>query len=103
MNLSRLGTCDDGVNTGYGFFASDYLAATGDTEGVYTTTEGEVRFKCWQEKWWVSPACRNAPQNCSTLTTGWPGWGMGHLVQAVAFHNMPIALGVALPGQSSVD
>ncbi|CAK9079698.1 unnamed protein product [Durusdinium trenchii] len=99
VNLSRLGTCDDGVNTGYGFFASDYLAATGDTEGVYTTTEGEVRFKCWQEKWWVSPACRNAPQNCSTLTTGWPGWGMGHLVQAVAFHNMPIALGVALPGE----
>ncbi|CAK9106505.1 40S ribosomal protein S6 [Durusdinium trenchii] len=41
VNLSRLGTCDDGVNTGYGFFASDYLAATGDTEGVYTTTEGE--------------------------------------------------------------
>ena len=94
VNLSRVASCDDSVNAAYGFFAADYLASTGDTEGVYISDAGEVRFKCWEGKWFVGPACRRSPQHCATLTTGWPGWGMGHLCQAVTFHNMPIALGV---------
>eukprot|EP00438_Fugacium_kawagutii_P023727 Skav228054 [mRNA] locus=scaffold1188:261531:273422:+ [translate_table: standard] len=95
VNMSRLGTCDDGVSKTYRFFAPEYLEATGDTEGIYVDESG-IKFKCWKEKWWLPPACRDLPANCSTLITHWPGWGMGLLTQWVSFHNMPIAIGIAV-------
>lgn len=95
VNMSRLGTCDDGVSKNYRFFAPEYLEATGDTEGIYVDESG-IKFKCWKEKWWLPPACRDVPGNCSTLITHWPGWGMGLLTQWVSFHNMPVAIGIAV-------
>ena len=94
VDLSRLGTCTDGVSKSYEFFAGEHFEATGDTEGIYVE-DGIVKYKCWKDKWWVSPACRNMPENCSTLITHWPGYGMGLLTQLTLFHNMPVAIATA--------
>ncbi|CAK9043774.1 unnamed protein product [Durusdinium trenchii] len=102
VNLSRLATCDEGVNNRYIFFASEYVEATGDTDAVYLGGE-RVKYKCWEDKWWISPACRSTPQNCSTLITRFPGWGFGLMTQWVAFHNMPVAIGTAAPGDDAAQ
>ena len=94
VNLSRLSTCDEGVNSRYPFFAGEYYDATGDSEGVHYVDD-RMKYKCWEDKWWISPACRSSPQNCSTLITRFPGWGFGLLSQWIAFHNMPVAIGAA--------
>ena len=90
VDLSRLGSCT-GVSETYDFVAGEHFEATGDSEGVYVE-DGIVKYKCWKDKWWVSPACRNMPENCSTLITRWPGFGFGLLTQWTLFHNMPVAI-----------
>lgn len=90
VDLSRLGPCT-GVSETYDFVAGEHFEATGDSEGVYVE-DGIVKYKCWKDKWWVSPACRNMPENCSTLITRWPGFGFGLLTQWTLFHNMPVAI-----------
>ncbi|CAJ1362422.1 unnamed protein product [Effrenium voratum] len=91
VDINRLVSCADGVMTSYPDSARHYLAATGDSAGVKQTVNGEVVLNCYQDKWFVSPACRNDPQNCATLLTSRDGWGMSSMIQQAFFHNMPIA------------
>eukprot|EP00439_Symbiodinium_sp_Y106_P079824 s30_g18.t1 len=56
-------------------------------------------LKCYQGKWFASPACRAQPENCTALITGGDGWGTLHLTQQISFHSMPAAIATAVSGQ----
>ena len=95
VNISRLQTCAESVNNFYGYLGSEYLNKTGDSGGV-TVANGTVSLKCWQEKWWVAPACRSDPENCIPVMTGGTGYGLWLVLQQAFWHNMPLAFGVGL-------
>lgn len=95
IDLSRLQTCADSVMKTYPEIAETYLAATGDSAGV-KTVNGKVVLNCWQDKWWVAPACRSTPGSCTPCTTAQAGWGLIPMVQQATFHNMPVAFATAI-------
>ena len=57
-------------------------------------------FKCYQDKWWAPPACRAQPSTCLSSVTGGTGWGITEMVQQVSFHNIPVAIAVAVNSAS---
>ncbi|CAK8985487.1 40S ribosomal protein S6 [Durusdinium trenchii] len=90
VNMSKLLTCAESNPPG----AQNYIQATGDADGV-ETRNGVIVYKCWQEKWWVAPACRNNPSSCIAVIT-LRGWGNREISQQAFFHNMPLAIASAL-------
>ncbi|CAJ1351250.1 unnamed protein product [Effrenium voratum] len=94
VNMSRLQTCDEAVNTHYDYVGEQYLNVTGDAGGV-KTVNGTLLLQCWQEKWWLAPACRSDPERCVPVITGGNGWGIFLLVQQAFWHNLPLALATA--------
>ena len=92
VNLSRLQTCDESVNTYYEYLGEEYLNRTGDSGGVkVNSSTGKVLLKCWQEKWWLSPSCRGNPDQCVSVITGGTGYGLFLLLQQAFWHHMPLA------------
>ncbi|CAK9097054.1 unnamed protein product [Durusdinium trenchii] len=92
VNFTNLRTCDGWTNDPLG--AQQYLEATGDADGV-VQEDGKTKYKCWENKWWLPPACRASPWNCMSLITGGTGWGLAELTQQISSHNMPMAFAVA--------
>ncbi|CAK8985491.1 unnamed protein product [Durusdinium trenchii] len=90
VNMSKLLTCAEANPPG----AQNYIEATGDADGV-ETRNGAIVYKCWQEKWWVAPACRNNPSSCIAVIT-LRGWGNREISQQAFFHHMPLAIASAL-------
>eukprot|EP00438_Fugacium_kawagutii_P018682 Skav217887 [mRNA] locus=scaffold67:171805:172744:+ [translate_table: standard] len=85
VNLSLLEECAAVLDLNLPYSAGNYLAATGDTDGV-EDRNGLKAFKCWQGtpelhlalrgKWWAAPACRsNVPGSCVVSLTSGIGWG----------------------------
>ena len=56
---------------------------------------GQPQLKCYQDKWWLAPACRSNPNRCIAVVTGGNGWGLNYIAQQAYFHNMPLALATA--------
>lgn len=92
VNMSRLQTCDESVNSYYGYLGAEYLNRTGDWGGVKIENgTGTVLLKCWEEKWWLSPVCRSNPDDCMPVITGGTGYGLWLMLQQAFWHNMPLA------------
>eukprot|EP00434_Breviolum_minutum_P008465 symbB.v1.2.007468.t2/scaffold455.1/size335105/16 len=91
IDLLQLKTCAESVMVGYKEIATMYLAATADADGV-ETVNGEL------DKWWVAPACRSNPGDCTPCTSAEVGWGMIPMIQQATFHNMAVAFGTAING-----
>ena len=94
IDLNRLQPCATSVMVAFEEIAEQYVTATGDTAGV-KTVNGAVVLDCWQDKWWVAPACRSNPNDCTPCTTAENGWGMFVMIQQASFHNMPVAFATA--------
>ncbi|CAK9050882.1 40S ribosomal protein S6, partial [Durusdinium trenchii] len=96
VDLNDLATCADGVDLGYPLTAEIYLAITGDSLGVRTDpASGRIMMNCWQEKWFLSAACRDVPSSCIAVVTAGQGWGIREMSQQAFFHNMPLAFATA--------
>jgi len=94
VSLDRLLTCAESVMTINPQIAEHHLAATGDTNGV-KMENGKTVLDCWQDKWWVAPACRANPNGCIPTITAKEGWGLNIMIQQATFHNMPLAFASA--------
>ncbi|CAE8647701.1 unnamed protein product [Polarella glacialis] len=75
--------------------ANMYVDATGDYDGVINAS-GQLKLKCWNDVWWLSPACRNTPESCIPVVSTGDAWGFGQIIQQISFHNMPMAFGTAI-------
>ncbi|CAE7557262.1 unnamed protein product [Symbiodinium natans] len=77
---------------------SAYARWTGDVEGVEVIANGD-KFdyigKCFDDKWWVSPACRGDPRTCIPVITAGTGWKAQALMHWSTVYGMPTAIGVA--------
>ncbi|CAE8711814.1 unnamed protein product [Polarella glacialis] len=94
IDLSLMKKC----NTGRMSFSEDaniYVRATGDYEGVVNVS-GKLKLKCWNDVWWLSPACRNTPESCIPVVSGGDAWALGEMIQQMSFYNMPMAFGTAI-------
>ena len=40
---------------------------------------GKKVMKCWQQKWWAAPACRQNVSECAVVITSGPGWGLRYM------------------------
>ncbi|CAE8690050.1 unnamed protein product [Polarella glacialis] len=93
IDLSLMKKC----STGRMSFSQDadiYVKATGDVGGVVNVS-GQLKLKCWNDVWWLSPACRNTPQSCIPVVSGGDSWALGEMIQQMSFYNMPLAFGTA--------
>ncbi|CAK9058310.1 unnamed protein product [Durusdinium trenchii] len=95
VNMTKLLTCAEAVNTAYPFLGQQYLEATADEGGVEYQDDRPL-LKCWKGKWWAAPSCRHNVSYCGAVVTGGLGWGMVELVQQASFHNMPLAFATAI-------
>eukprot|EP00933_Yihiella_yeosuensis_P025609 TRINITY_DN19858_c0_g1_i1.p1 TRINITY_DN19858_c0_g1~~TRINITY_DN19858_c0_g1_i1.p1 ORF type:complete len:126 (-),score=16.03 TRINITY_DN19858_c0_g1_i1:1247-1624(-) len=85
-------------------FASTYVKATGDVGGATSAPDGSQTSKCWYDKWWFSPSCRNGSANdCIPLISAGDGWGLGFSTQQATVHFMPVAIAVGLDVMDSVN
>ncbi|CAE8652094.1 unnamed protein product [Polarella glacialis] len=94
IDLSLMKKC----STGRMSFSQDadiYVRATGDYAGVMNVS-GQLKLKCWNDVWWLSPACRNTPQSCIPVVSGGDAWALGEMIQQMSFYNMPMAFGTAI-------
>eukprot|EP00434_Breviolum_minutum_P025478 symbB.v1.2.022512.t1/scaffold2002.1/size92861/6 len=92
VNTSRVHPCN-ATNLMDSAEMQFYLDATGDWDGV--TREGsKVVGKCWQQHFWVPPACRSDISRCFVFFTGGSGWQMNEMMQKGTIHNMPMAVAV---------
>ncbi|CAE8712889.1 unnamed protein product [Polarella glacialis] len=75
--------------------ANMYVHATGDYDSVINAS-GQLKLKCWNDVWWLSPAFRNTPESCIPVVSTGDAWGSEQLIQQISFHNMPMAFGTAI-------
>eukprot|EP00435_Cladocopium_sp_Y103_P053681 s245_g17.t1 len=71
----------------------NYVAITGDTEGVDSAGVGH----CYANHWWLAPGvCRTTPEvHCVPWITGGTGWHLGQSMQKATMWQIPMAIGVA--------
>ena len=92
VNTSRLHPCN-ATNLMDSAQMQIYVDATGDWDGV--AREGsKVYGKCWQQHFWVPPACRSDISRCFVFFTGGSGWSITEFMQKGTIHNMPMAVAV---------
>jgi len=72
----------------------NYLSITGDTAGVVVSGAG-VTGQCFQDYFWLAPACRQQASSCFLWFTGGTGWGMYEMLVKATSYNMPLATAVA--------
>eukprot|EP00931_Biecheleriopsis_adriatica_P048860 TRINITY_DN28232_c0_g1_i1.p1 TRINITY_DN28232_c0_g1~~TRINITY_DN28232_c0_g1_i1.p1 ORF type:complete len:1136 (+),score=142.84 TRINITY_DN28232_c0_g1_i1:23-3409(+) len=73
----------------------NYLKFTGDSDGIDIALDGTYSARCWNQSWWLSPACRAYPEKCIPLVTGGNGWMIYAMMQTSAAWNLPWALATA--------
>mmetsp|Transcript_7930 Transcript_7930/g.17576 ORF Transcript_7930/g.17576 Transcript_7930/m.17576 type:complete len:1446 (+) Transcript_7930:112-4449(+) len=74
----------------------NYLFHTGDEEGIVRDSEGNVlEGACWNDSWWVAPACRHNLSQCVPSISANSGWGFWDIMQKATVFNMPIAIAAA--------
>ncbi|CAE8615626.1 unnamed protein product [Polarella glacialis] len=93
IDLSLMKKCSTG-RMSFSEDANIYVRATGDYDGVVNVS-GQLKLKCWNDVWWLSPACRKTPQSCIPVVSGGDAWALGEMIQQMSFYNMPMAFGTA--------
>jgi hypothetical protein len=53
-----------------------YLELTADSAGAMNDSNGKYHAECYNDHWWLAPACRNDASKCIPLLTGGDGWGI---------------------------
>lgn len=94
VDLALLKGCDS-IELGYPGIADLYLKITGDDEGVLEAPSGKT-LSCWQNKWWLAPACRSDMSKCVPVIMPFTGWGMPEMMQQAFWHGMPLAFASAI-------
>eukprot|EP00435_Cladocopium_sp_Y103_P061231 s102_g22.t2 len=94
VDLAKLRTCAESVEMRWKDIGDIYLAATGDVDGL-EDKDGKKVLKCWQEKWWAAPACRQSIPDCASVITTKDALGLPYMIQQAFFHNMPLAFAMA--------
>lgn len=97
VDLTRLKGCDS-IEQGYPGIADLYLNITGDDEGVLEAPSGKT-LSCWQNKWWLAPACRSDMSKCVPVIMPYTGWGMPEMMQQAFWHGMPLAFASAIDSE----
>lgn len=72
-----------------------FLKYTGDEDGVERDADGNLRAKCWDQTWWLSPACRDKISECIVTFTGGHAWDASIFMQKAVYYGMPVAISVA--------
>jgi len=93
VNVSELLPCTDSALMLHEVMAN-YLNITGDTAGVVLGAAG-ITGKCFQEYFWLAPACRHQASSCFVWLTGGNGWGMYEVLVKATTYSMPLATAVA--------
>lgn len=94
VDLSRLKTCQNSAELGYPGLGELYWSITGDTAGILEVN-GKKVLNCWQDKWWIAPACRTNLSTCVPVLMPWTAWGLPEMMQQAFWHNMPLAFATA--------
>eukprot|EP00435_Cladocopium_sp_Y103_P034027 s2350_g8.t1 len=102
LNVSLLLPCEDTALMSTELM-SNYLAITGDSDGVVVDNLGVVVGKCFDGYFWYAPACRANPGTCLTWFTGGNGWGIMEMPIKAAVYNMPVATAVASSWENYVN
>ncbi|CAE7949649.1 unnamed protein product [Symbiodinium sp. KB8] len=68
----------------------DYITFTGDVDAI-VTVNGQRKWICYQEKWWMSPACRDAPMTCAPMITN-SFWSYNPSRQKAAVYNIAMSI-----------
>ena len=97
VDLALLKGCDS-IELGYPGIAELYSEITGDDEGVLEAPSGKT-LSCWQNKWWLAPACRSNMSKCVPVIMPYTGWGMPEMMQQAFWHGMPLAFASAIDGE----
>ncbi|CAK9050884.1 40S ribosomal protein S6, partial [Durusdinium trenchii] len=97
VDINKLSTCKEHSLAG----AQLYGQVTGDADGL-ETVDGVISYKCWQDKWWLAPACRSNPGSCMAVVTA-QGWAFRELTQQAFFHNIPMAIANGLDFATYVE
>eukprot|EP00440_Ansanella_granifera_P025675 gb/GFBE01027882.1/.p1 GENE.gb/GFBE01027882.1/~~gb/GFBE01027882.1/.p1 ORF type:complete len:1137 (+),score=138.99 gb/GFBE01027882.1/:1-3411(+) len=72
-----------------------YVDLFNDTDALsYDSTTGVRQWKCVNDTWWTSPACRHDPMTCVPLVTAGYGWGVNEYMHKAAAFNIPVAIAV---------
>lgn len=74
----------------------NYVASTGDLAGVVTAGPGLLSPSCSLNRWWLSPACRQAPSTCVPVISRGYGWYMQELMQMATLNNMSVSIATAV-------
>ena len=61
-----------------------------------STLQGVYSGRCDDGFWWAAPACRSDTTKCIPFISGGSGWGVEDVMQKFTYHNMPVAVGVAI-------
>lgn len=81
-------------------YVNKYLEVSGDYDGV-EVVDGTTVAKCIggaSGHWWMSPACRSAPDTCIPVIDAGDGWALDSFMQRAAVHSMPVAIAVGTWG-----
>ncbi|CAK9077551.1 LEAF RUST 10 DISEASE-RESISTANCE LOCUS RECEPTOR-LIKE PROTEIN KINASE-like 1.4 (Probable receptor-like serine/threonine-protein kinase LRK10L-1.4), partial [Durusdinium trenchii] len=73
----------------------DYLKYSGDAEGVELQADGSYIAKCWNDRWWYAPACRQDASTCIPVFTAGTGWFLQAIMQWSTAYGIPAAIGVS--------
>lgn len=93
LNASRLLPCNESVLMSSEVMR-EYAEITGDWAGV-VVDGGEVIGKCFNNHFWLAPACRADAGTCLTWLTAGSGWGMSEMLIKATAYNIPLATTVA--------
>lgn len=94
VDLNRLKTCAGSAEVGYPGIAELYFGITGDAAGV-VEVNGKRVLNCWEDKWFIAPACRANRSTCVPVLMPWTAWGLPEMMQQAFWHNMPLAFATA--------
>lgn len=94
IDTSTLKTCSQSQLM-TNFTIANYAIQTGDMDGVVVQSDGSYIAKCWNNVWWLAPACRQNSSQCIPLLTGGNGWHLDAMMQKATFYGWPAAIAVA--------
>ena len=72
-----------------------YAQHSGDSDGVVSSSDYSVIAKCFDDRWWYAPACRQTPSTCIPVFTAGNGWGLEELMQKSTAYGIPAAIAVS--------
>lgn len=74
---------------------NNYVAWTGDRDGVVPQQDGALIASCLGN-WWLSPACRDVPDRCIPALVAADRQGLDAVMMKAALHVLPVAVAAAV-------